>query len=203
MILHGVFLVVSFGSASHSSFAQFASSSFCVMGMGIVAFALLVAFCNISCSCWYCAMVQRGHCGGVGMGIMVGLLLSFSSCWATSGIGWLFHVTRWWMRGCFVSTLGDVVFCDVDGVTTLRLGVFSLSSSTFVVVLKISASCHNTAVCCGSRFIGACLFLLCNALIRSCAASQMVSPGPIVGILQCVGKFFANADVLYPFVSSM
>ena len=70
---------------------------------------------------------------------------------------------------------------------TLGGGSFSLSSLIFVAVLKMSASWRRAAVCCSVRSIGASLFLFINALMRSCAASRMVSPGSMFGSLQCAG----------------
>ena len=36
-----------------------------------------------------------------------------SSCMV--GIGVLCLVMRWWIIGCFATTLGDVALCEVDG----------------------------------------------------------------------------------------
>ena len=98
------------------------------------------------------------------------------------------------------STFGVVGLCDVDGCTlgagcctlgaelfTLGAGLFSLSSSvTRAASLKISVSLRRASVCFGLRSIGA-FVSFCIAVIRSCAASQRVSPGSMAGILQWAG----------------
>ena len=101
-----------------------------------------------------------------------------------------------WIFGCSLITLGDVASCEVDGFVPCTLGTgLGFSVLTFVAVLKISVNCCNASVCFVLRLIGA-LLSFDMATMRSCAASLIVSPGSIAGILQCTGKNFAPAKIL-------
>jgi hypothetical protein len=82
---------------------------------------------------------------------------------------------------------------------TLRTGASTLgsgASSTVVTVSNISKSLCNASVWRGSRLIGALECFCRSATMRSCAASRIVSPGSMTSILQCLGKNFAELDVL-------
>ena len=95
---------------------------------------------------------------------------------------------------------------EVDGVDTLGGGVESVtlvtgvsfvavcSRSTCVVVAKMSASCRSAVVCCGVRCIGAGENVRI-AVMRSCAARRMVSPGSMAGIFVCLGKNLAVPEM--------
>jgi hypothetical protein len=115
-----------------------------------------------------------------------------------------------WVR----SLVGSVEAVDVDGVFTLRAGVglctlvtgvpvcVVLSVSICVVDAKMSASCRSAVVCCGFSWIGA-IENVRIAVMRSCAARRMVSPGSMAGIFVCFGKNVAEPDMRYPFVEGM
>ena len=110
------------------------------------------------------------------------------------------------MYRCVRSLVGSVGSDEVDGVVTLGGGVEAVTlvtgvlfvvvccSSTCVDDAKMSASCRSAVVCCGARVIGA-VENVRIAVMRSCAARRMVSPGSMAGIFVCLGKNFADPEM--------
>jgi hypothetical protein len=102
----------------------------------------------------------------------------------------------------------------VGGVFTLRadVGLCTLVTDVQVCVCvgglpcvveaKMSASCQSAVVCRGLRSRGA-FEKVSIAVMRSCAARRIVSPGSMAGIFVCFGKNFADPDVRYPLVEGM
>ena len=101
--------------------------------------------------------------------------------------------------------VGLVTLVAGGGLCTLGSGVgccVTVLLSTFALVAKMSANCCNAVVCCVVRVIGA-FDTVCMAVMRSCAARRIVSPGSIAGIFVCFGKNFADPKMQYPFVDGM
>ena len=90
---------------------------------------------------------------------------------------------------------------DVDGADSV--GTLGTGCTSSAACEKISESFRNASVWLWCRLIGANVFFCLKALMRSCAANLMESPGSIVGCLQCCGKNLDVFAILYPLVSGM
>ena len=143
---------------------------------------------------------------------MISCSTSFSVTFPLRVTGVLLRVVRWCILFCRLATLGAVVSCNEEGSVFLILPSpitlggweFSFSpSSTVFIELNNSAIFLRAVVFCSLGSIGAFFGPFLSATIKSCAATRIVSPCSISGILQCAGKNLAEFDVRYPPVSGI